>query len=385
MHGFSHLAMLVLPPLFLALEQTFAVGLFELGLLIPGFNLVTALGQYTAGLMVDRFGARRCLTWGLALSIASLATMAFAPNFWVFTLAYLVCGLANTVYHPADFRLLNAYVAPERRSKAFAIHLTLGNVGFALAPALLTPMGIFWGWRAALALAAGIGALALIALTSLPRSFSTQPVAPKDAAKPMNAAPKIWRKPAVWLHLVVFTFLSVVSGGIQSYSVLAGAAAFSYSTEVLTAGLSLYLFAGGAGTLIGGGVFRRNPGAERAIFFGGLLGAAAAWCVVWLGWGGSYGFASALLMVGFATGVILPARDMLIASISTPETQGRIYGFVTTGINIGQLSAPLLLGGLIASGILQAYFAIIFAALLATLLAAGFSTRGTKLRKKETL
>ncbi len=364
-HGYSHLVMLLLPPLFLSLEAEFATGFFLLGLLITGFNVVTAATQYPMGLLVDRFGAGRCLKWGLALSTLAVAAMAAAPGFWAFAGAYLVCGMANSVYHPADFRILQSSVGPDRRASAFAIHLTMGSVGFALAPALLTPVATGPGWRIALAGVVAIGLTLMVLLRQL--GVGVPGVAAEASRGP--SAP-VWRSRAVWLHLLVFTFLSFVSGGIQSFSVLAGQSAFGYRLDILSAALSLYLLAGGAGTLAGGWILRRRRDGERVVFMAGIATASIAWSLVWLGGGSATGYVLAMMLVGATTGMVLPARDLLVAASSTPQSQGSVYGFVTTGINLGQLGAPLVFGWLISGGRTAAYFAIILATLLACVLAA---------------
>ena len=43
-------------------------------------------------------------------------------------------GLGNGVFHPADFAILNANVAPKRLGHAYSMHGVGGNLGYALAP-----------------------------------------------------------------------------------------------------------------------------------------------------------------------------------------------------------------------------------------------------------
>jgi FSR family fosmidomycin resistance protein-like MFS transporter len=360
-HGYSHLVMLVLPPLFLILSASFEVSVFELGLLISGFNLVTALTQFPISRLIDRYGGPLSLRIGLGLSTATMALAAIAPNFWVFALAYLLCGLANSVYHPADFRILNATAAKESRAMAFSIHLTAGNIGFALAPAMLTPLGIFFGWRVALGAVVLIGliCLLLLCLQKFPQDTNLKKLSKSQDREKLSLARR-----DIWVHLAIFTFFSVISGGIQSFSVLAGHMAFGLSTESLTAGLSLYLLSSGCGTLVGGLILKRFPGREQLVFLIGSTLAALLWATLWFGAENPLAYVCILLLVGLASGSILPARDMLTAAISTPQTQGQIYGFVTTGINIGQLTAPLIFGAMLSASLPMAYFAGVFAIML---------------------
>ena len=51
-------------------------------------------------------------------------------------------------------------------------------------------------------------------------------------------------------------------------------------------------------------------------------------------------------VMGFASGIAGPSRDLLVKK-STPENStGRVYGVVYSGLDIGQAVAPLIFGGL---------------------------------------
>jgi MFS family permease len=53
---------------------------------------------------------------------------------------------------------------------------------------------------------------------------------------------------------------------------------------------------------------------------------------------------------GFVNGLMQPSRDMLVRAV-TPEGQfGKVFGFVTTGFNIGGIIAPLMFGFVMDSG-----------------------------------
>ena len=66
-------------------------------------------------------------------------------------------GIGNGVFHPADFAILNANVAPRRLGHAYSTHGIGGNLGYALAPVVSFGLGSAFGWRPALACAAWSG------------------------------------------------------------------------------------------------------------------------------------------------------------------------------------------------------------------------------------
>ena len=76
----------------------------------------------------------------------------------------------------------------------------------------------------------------------------------------------------------------------------------------------------------------------------GLVPLATAWLI-------------ALMAVGgFCWGLMMPSRDMIVRSLAPPGSFGKVFGFVTTGFNLGGIVSPLLFGWLMDQGHPRAIF-----------------------------
>src|SRR5665213_1543096 len=150
-HFISHLYMLVLPPVFAFIKADYAVSYAELGFAIATFNVVSAAFQTPAGFLVDRFGAPRLLIAGLALSAFSAALAGLLPSYGGLIAAFALLGLANTIYHPADYAILSHTIDHRGLGKAFSLHTFFGTLGTAVAPTLMLFLTGIWGWRGATA------------------------------------------------------------------------------------------------------------------------------------------------------------------------------------------------------------------------------------------
>jgi MFS family permease len=53
---------------------------------------------------------------------------------------------------------------------------------------------------------------------------------------------------------------------------------------------------------------------------------------------------------GFFSGVIMPSRDMIVRAATPPGAFGKVFGFVTTGFNIGGIVAPIVFGAIMDHG-----------------------------------
>src|SRR6266581_1820450 len=164
-HCLSHFFQLVLPPLFPLLKAEFDVSYTTLGALVSVFYVASGLCQFGAGFAVDRFGARPVLLGGIGLLAGGTLIAGLMPDvFWLFPLVFIM-GVGNGVFHPADFAILNANVAPRRLGHAYSAHGIGGSMGYILAPLVSFALGAAFGWRFALAAMGALGFVGLSVVT----------------------------------------------------------------------------------------------------------------------------------------------------------------------------------------------------------------------------
>jgi FSR family fosmidomycin resistance protein-like MFS transporter len=89
------------------------------GLVITIFNITSGVAQTPMGYVVDRFGARRTLIGGLLLGGLTYISIGLFPVYsWMLASAVLL-GIANSVYHPADYSILGSVIDPPRLGRRF--------------------------------------------------------------------------------------------------------------------------------------------------------------------------------------------------------------------------------------------------------------------------
>ena len=62
---------------------------------------------------------------------------------------------------------------------------------------------------------------------------------------------------------------------------------------------------------------------------------------------------------GLCVGMTYPSRDMLVRAVTPPNAYGRVFGFVSTGFNIGASIAPIIYGAMMDHGQPLAVFMIV--------------------------
>lgn len=348
-HGVSHFFHLLLPPLFPWLMQDFDLSFTGIGMTMTVFFIVSGIGQAMAGFLVDRFGAARVLGGGISCFALAGVVLHFATGYPMLIATAALAGLGNSVFHPADFTVLNHRVSQARLGHAFSVHGLSGNLGWAAAPVFMTGVATAYGWRNA-ALGASLVALVALALLFWRRETINEAhdyrAAKSDEARSPTFA--FLGSRAVWLCFLFFLLITAAFGAIQNFSSPILQALYGLSLTTAALALSTYLVGGAAGIILGGFLAQKNA---HDYLIAGALGIAALLAVL-LASGIPPGWAILPLMcgIGFCTGIAGPSRDLLVRRAATARfgksAYGRVYGFVYSGLDLGLAMAPVIFGGM---------------------------------------
>jgi len=207
----------------------------------------------------------------------------------------------------------------------------------------------------------------VLALLLLQWPLQAEPASQKHHAAPRAAndegnAPEqeaSWRvllSPPIMLNLGFFVLISIM-GGLNTFMVVALGALYGTPDTLGSGALTALLSMNAIGVLIGGYLASRT---RRHATVAALSLALAGISTLLMG---TIGQSAAVLITmsslsGLFSGVVSPSRDMLVRSVTPPGAFGRVFGFVSSGFNIGSMIAPMIYGLLMDHGEPRAVFLI---------------------------
>jgi MFS family permease len=337
--GFSD-ALYVLLPLW---ATEFHLTLTGVGVLKTVYTAGMALSQIPAGLLAERWGERRLLVAGTAVTALGYLAVAMGASGMLPLAGFLlVAGLGSGVQHPLASSLVSrAYETGPRRA-ALGTYNVAGDLGKIAVPAAVALAASLVGWRGASAGYAllGLGATALIALAlgrlgagdadaaTVERRLGTGGWGIRDARgfQALSAIGMI--DTATRTALLTFLPFLLLAKGLT----LAGL------------GLALaVLFAGGAAGKFVCGLVAERVGIVRTVI---LTEMATACGIVAVALGPLTVALGVLLPLGVALNGTSSALYATVADLVAPERRARAYGLYYTLIVGASAVAPLAYGAL---------------------------------------
>jgi len=337
--GFGHLCVDLtqgaLPALlpFLAAQRGYSYG--ALGALLLASSVGSSVIQPLFGQASDRVSLPWLMPLGVLLAGAGLAGVGLVESYAATVAAVAVSGLGVAAFHPEGARYANL-VSGARRGRGMSLFSLGGNAGFALGPALATPLVLLFGLGGTAGLLVFPLLAAVLMVRELGRLAAHRPAAGAASARGEAAGEDRWG-PFARLGGVI-ALRSVLHFGLLAFVPLWFVTRLGTSEALGNVALTTMLVAGALGTLAGGVLVDRFG--ARAVLVGSLVALVPVNAVLPLAPTGAA--VVALALIGF----------FAIASFSVTVVLGQEYLPRRLGLASGiTLGLAIGLGGVAAAGL----------------------------------
>ena len=362
-HFMSHFYNLTLPLLITFLAVDYGFNPAQLGVFIAAFSTSAAAAQLPVGFLVDKIGAHAILFSGLTLEALSIGGMAFANSYSMLVMLAVSAGLGHSVFHPADYAIMNSSIDESRIGRAFSMHTVTGTAGSALAPVMITFLAALWDWRIALIAVSGFGLLTALAVASQAHILKEHVARKKKSEKALKRRPlrsakanlRLLMTPSVLMLFTFFLVTTMVTSGIQAFSIFTLIELHSVSKTTASMALTAFLIASAFGVIAGGWIADKTP-RHSVIATIAFLTTAVALVVIGEINIPVFALLAVFAGIGILQGLVKPARDMMVRAAMPPGTAGTIFAFMSTGRLIGSAITPIIVGLLITNGMTDKVF-----------------------------
>ena len=364
----SHFYYLTLPILITFLAVDYGFSPTQLGIFIAAFSIAAAAAQMPVGFLVDAIGARALLVGGILIEALSVGGMAIFASYAMLVALAFLAGLGHSVFHPANYAIMNSSVNESHVGRAFSLHTVTGSAGSALAPVLITYLAALWHWKLALMAVAAFGVVTALAVASQAHILLNHVIPANEpendvshgSDKTIKANLRLLMQRPVLVLFGFFLVTTMATGGIQSFAIFTLMELHSVAQTTASTALTVFLIAGAFGVLVGGWVADTMPHHNLIASVAFLVTAAALVLI------GEVNLNVAFLLtvfagIGILQGLVMPARDMMVREAMPPGTAGTIFAFMSTGRLIGSAITPIILGLLIANDMTDKVFLLLAA------------------------
>ncbi len=132
----------------------------QMGALLSAFSLPYAFAQLPMGVLLDKFGARVMLGFGMMIWSVAQVAGGLVQSLNQFYLARLVLGVGEAPQFPAGAKVFSDWWAVHERGRPTGISVASSTVAPAIAPPLLTGLMLAFGWRGMFIIMSVLGVLA---------------------------------------------------------------------------------------------------------------------------------------------------------------------------------------------------------------------------------
>ena len=309
--------------------------------------------QIPTGLIADRWGPRKLLTAGAALTAVGTLVFALAPTAHVANAGRLAIGAAAGVAFVAMLKIASHWMPPRRFALASGVALFVGVVGATLAGAPLRLLVDALGWRHVMMASAAATALVAVAIWVVasddPSERGYESYFPHEAGG--EAANTMWAdlkvvlgyRNTVLLYLIPGAFSGIVLMFAGLWGVPFLTTQYGFSTPEAASLCSLLLVSWSVSSIAYGPISQKL--ASRKIpYIAGLVLTMAVWAaIVWVpGWSRP-ALVALLVALGAAAGAFI--LNFAYAKESVPaRLAGTVSGIASMGVMTGGMIMQPLVG-----------------------------------------
>ena len=184
----------------------------QYGIIIAFFSWAYMLGNPLWGHLLDRMGVRRGMTIAVGLWTVASTAHAWATGFWSFAFARAALGAGEGATFPGGLRTVAQTLSPAKRGRGLAVAYSGGSLGAMIAPLIVTPIALWFGWHGVFLATGFFGAMWLLLWRKVGATVDQNVTFTRESLP--------FKSPALWAYILLYGVGALPLGFILYHSSL---------------------------------------------------------------------------------------------------------------------------------------------------------------------
>jgi MFS family permease len=337
-----------------SIGKEFQLSTSSLGVVLSTFFVGYAIMQIPGGWLADKFGSKKVVMVSILLWSVFTVFTGFAWSVTALIMIRFLFGLGEGAFPAASVKGVSEVFTKKDRPKMAAGLMSSNYVGSAIAPLLIAPMMIYFGWRTLFHVIGIAGIVFVVVYWLVIRPAKVQAAAVGGEKAEQKALQKgqikdLLKMPIMWQLVIAWFGLSLVNKGLDSWMPTYLLTVRHLNLKEIGILTPLPFIAAGLSTAIGGWVMDRYfDGKEKYLLV--ISAALTAFFLFFM-----YNAQTVGMVITFQAIVYFFKSFVLAACMALPVKMlsGRVVGTAAGMINFGGQSAgfvsPVLIGFMITA------------------------------------
>lgn len=333
-------------PFFPSYIASFGVSYAIVGVVLASFGVTRVFIEIPGGVLIDRFGRRPVILFGLSISLVSHLLGGLAQSVVELAVARMTIGVGSAFVMSAGMLLVGELVAADHRQRSIAQYQSASSIGGIVGPTLGGVLVDSWGIRTNFYAAVLLTLSSILLIAWLGTTTATSTQTSRFSVRVLWDA--ITQGPVLLLSgaafIMFFTFTSIRGTMVPLY----GAEFLALSSTQIGVIYSLTSLVVVLGLIFVVPRVEHALGRPRLLFLSLIICAGAVTTITIAG--DFLGFAATMIPLGVGFSLLQPSPFTMIMDIVAQERRGIFMGILRTTGDLGLILGPLLVGGLLDLG-----------------------------------
>ena len=340
------LARNLINPFFPSYVASFGVSYAIVGAVLASFGVTRVFIEIPGGVLIDRFGRRPVILFGLSISLVSHLLGGLAQSVVELAVARMTIGVGSAFVMSAGMLFVGELVAAEHRQRSIAQYQSASSIGGIVGPTLGGVLVDSWGIRTNFYTAVLLTLSSILLIAWLGTTTATSTQSSRFSLRILRDA--ITQGPVLLLSgaafIMFFTFTSIRGTMVPLY----GTEFLALSSTQIGVIYSLTSLVVVLGLIFVVTRVEHALGRPRLLFISLIICAGAVATITVAG--DFLGFAAMMVPLGVGFSLLQPSPFTMIMDIVAQERRGIFMGILRTTGDLGLILGPLLVGGLLDLG-----------------------------------